>query len=232
MLKAFFKHCTVVSKKLHEMVWNSILKHLETSSVHGVAHIVGQDSSWPRRILWFIVLVLSLVYAGIMLESSIIGNILMTISHIWIQNLFVCSKVHSLSRMKYAVHTCLTNWVRICRGPRGPNIPSPSKFVSRYAQFREGFAQDLSSSLSLTPCLQKGKPPIYLHWDFGNLEKNTVWTGKNNQFVFKLGKKFQFEICIKLAKSKIPVRVVRNVISKWTKMEFPRFPFFDSQQWV
>ena len=37
-------------------------------------------------------------------------------------------------------------------------------------------------------------PPIYLHWDFRNLEKNTVWTGKNNQFVFKLGKKFQFEI--------------------------------------
>ena len=30
---------------------------------------------------------------------------------------------------------------------------------------------------------------------------------------------------IKLAKSKIPVRVVKNVISKWTKMEFPRFPF-------
>ena len=28
---------------------------------------------------------------------------------------------------------------------------------------------------------------------------------------------------IKLAKSKIPVRVVKNVISKWTKMEFPRF---------
>ena len=140
------------------MVWNSILKHLETSSVHGVAHIVGQDSSWPRRILWFIVLVLSLVYAGIMLESSIIGNLLMTISHIWIQNLFVCSKVYSLSRMVYAVHTCLTNWIRICRGPRGPNIPSPSMFVSQYAQFREGFAQDLSSSLSLTPCLQKGKP--------------------------------------------------------------------------
>ena len=30
---------------------------------------------------------------------------------------------------------------------------------------------------------------------------------------------------IKLAKSKIPVRVVKNGISKWTKMEFPRFPF-------
>ena len=29
----------------------------------------------------------------------------------------------------------------------------------------------------------------------------------------------------KLAKSKIPVRVVKNVISKWTKMEFPRFRF-------
>ena len=26
-----------------------------------------------------------------------------------------------------------------------------------------------------------------------------------------------------LAKSKIPVRIVKNVISKWTKMEFPRF---------
>ena len=36
-----------------------------------------------------------------------------------------------------------------------------------------------------------------------------VWTGKKSQ----------------LAKSKIPVRVVKNVISKWTKMEFPRFPF-------
>ena len=29
----------------------------------------------------------------------------------------------------------------------------------------------------------------------------------------------------KLAKSKIPVRVVKNVISKWTKIEFPRFQF-------
>ena len=31
---------------------------------------------------------------------------------------------------------------------------------------------------------------------------------------------------IKLAKSKIPVRVVKNVISKWTKMDFPRFLSF------
>ena len=30
---------------------------------------------------------------------------------------------------------------------------------------------------------------------------------------------------IKLAKSKIPVRVVKNVISKWTKIWFPRFQF-------
>ena len=28
---------------------------------------------------------------------------------------------------------------------------------------------------------------------------------------------------IKLAKSKISVRIVKNVVSKWTKMEFPRF---------
>ena len=69
-----------------------------------------------------------------------------------------------------------------------------------------------------------GYPPIYLHWDFRNLEKNTVWTGKNNQFVFKLGKKIPVWN-IKLAKSKIPVRVVKNVISKWTKIEFPRFQF-------
>ena len=67
-------------------------------------------------------------------------------------------------------------------------------------------------------------PPIYLHWDFRNLEKNTVWTGKNNQFVFKLRKKIPVWN-IKLAKSKIPVRVVKNVISKWTKIEFPRFQF-------
>ena len=69
-------------KKLHEMVWNPLLKHLETSSVHGVAHIVGADSSWPKRILWFLVLVLSLAYAGIMLESSIIGNTLIATTFI------------------------------------------------------------------------------------------------------------------------------------------------------
>ena len=67
-------------------------------------------------------------------------------------------------------------------------------------------------------------PPIYLHWDFRTLEKNTVWTGKNNQFVFKLGKKIPVWN-IKLAKSKIPVRVVKNVISKWTKIWFPSFQF-------
>ena len=67
-------------------------------------------------------------------------------------------------------------------------------------------------------------PPIYLHWDFRYLEKNTVWTGKNNQFVFKLGKKIPVWN-IKLAKSKIPVRVVKNVISKWTKIWFPSFQF-------
>ena len=67
-------------------------------------------------------------------------------------------------------------------------------------------------------------PPVYLHWDFRNLEKNTVWTGKNNQFAFKLGKKIPVWN-IKLSKSKIPVRVVKNVISKWTKIWFPRFQF-------
>ena len=41
--------------------------------------------------------------------------------------LFVCSRVHSLSRMVYVVHTCLTNQIGICRGPNGPCTPSTIK---------------------------------------------------------------------------------------------------------
>ena len=67
-------------------------------------------------------------------------------------------------------------------------------------------------------------PPIYLHWDFRNFWHSPVW---NIQFDFFPGLNWEKIPVwnIKLAKSKIPVRVVKNVISKWTKMEFPRFPF-------
>ena len=44
-------------------------------------------------------------------------------------------------------------------------------------------------------------PPIYLNWDFRNLVKNTVWIGKDNQFVFKQGKK---NPSLKYQVSKIP----------------------------
>ena len=67
-------------------------------------------------------------------------------------------------------------------------------------------------------------PPIYLHWDFRNFWHSPVW---NTQFDFFPSLNWEKIPVwnIKLAKSKIPVRVVKNVISKWTKMEFPRFPF-------
>ena len=60
---------------------------------------------------------------------------------------------------------------------------------------------------------------ILWNFDFHQFEISSlifflVWTGKKIP-VWNT----------KLAKSKIPVRVVKNVISKWTKMEFPRFPF-------
>ena len=63
-------------------------------------------------------------------------------------------------------------------------------------------------------------PPIYLHWDFRNVWHSPVW---NIQFDFNPSLNWEKIPVwnINLAKSKIPVRVVKNVISKWTKMEFP-----------
>ena len=69
-----------------------------------------------------------------------------------------------------------------------------------------------------------GHPPIYLHWDFMNFWHSPVWNIQLDFFPSLNWEKIPVWN-IKLAKSKIPVRVVNNVISKWTKMEFPRFPF-------
>ena len=52
-----------------------------------------------------------------------------------------------------------------------------------------GSLYNLDVVLFTCPWPETNIPPIYLHWDSRNLEKNTVWTGKNNQFVVKLGKK-------------------------------------------
>ena len=68
------------------------------------------------------------------------------------------------------------------------------------------------------------KPPIYLHWDFRNFWHSPVWNIQFDFFPSLIWEKNPVWN-IKLAKSKIPIRVVKNVISKWTKMEFPRFPF-------
>ena len=69
-----------------------------------------------------------------------------------------------------------------------------------------------------------GIPTIYLQWDFRNFWLSPVW---NIQFEFFTSLNWEKILVwnIKLAKSKISVRVVKNVISKWTKMEFPRFQF-------
>ena len=71
---------------------------------------------------------------------------------------------------------------------------------------------------------QTAIPPIYLHWDFRNFWHSPVWNIQFDFFPTLNWEKIPVWN-IKLAKSKIPVRVVKNVISKWTKMEFPRFPF-------
>ena len=67
-------------------------------------------------------------------------------------------------------------------------------------------------------------PPIYLHWDFMKFWLSPVWNIQLDFFSSLNWEKIPVWNT-KLAKSKIPVRVVKNVISKWTKMEFPRFPF-------
>ena len=67
-------------------------------------------------------------------------------------------------------------------------------------------------------------PPIYLHWDFMKFWLSPVWNIQLDFFPSLNWEKIPVWNT-KLAKSKIPVRVVKNVISKWTKMEFPRFPF-------
>ncbi len=68
------------------------------------------------------------------------------------------------------------------------------------------------------------RPPIYLHWDFMKFWLSQVWNIQLDFFPRLNWEKIPVWNT-KLAKSKIPVRVVKNVISKWTKMEFPRFPF-------
>ena len=67
-------------------------------------------------------------------------------------------------------------------------------------------------------------PPIYLYWDFRNFWHSPVWNIQLDIFPSLNWEKIPVWN-IKLAKSKIPVRVIKNVISKWTKMEFPWFPF-------
>ena len=102
---------------------------------------------------------------------------------------------------------------------------------SRKAAYKIKMSFSLLSSQTFTenweskaPSVGTLLPPIYLHWDFRNFWHSPVW---NIQFEFFPSLNWEKIPVwnIKLAKSKIPVRVVKNVISKWTKMEFPRFPF-------
>ena len=58
---------------------------------------------------------------------------------------------------------------------------------------------------------------------FSSLNYRVQWTGFFPKFELNFSASKIQVWNIKLAKSKIPVRVVKNVLSKWTKMEFPRF---------
>ena len=74
-------------------------------------------------------------------------------------------------------------------------------------------------------------PPIYLHWDFRNFWHSPVW---NIQFDFFPSLNWEKIPVwnIKLAKSKIPVRVVKMSFQSEQRWNFPSFHFFDSQQCV
>ena len=87
------------------------------------------------------------------------------------------------------------------------------------------FAEYVWSGTSFSKCeirVMRGTLSPYLSaLDFSN---SPVWNIQLDFF-----SKFELDfspVKFKLAKSKIPFRVVKNVISKWTKMNFPRFLSF------